>query len=76
MPRAARRKVLENAKRIARKKVIFVDIDPNYEPSEAMLSGEPYVLEYRKNINVDFRQAKKEILVKNHVAKWEFNIVK
>ena len=46
MPRAARMKVLANAKRIARKKVIFVDIDPKYEPSEGMLSGEPYVLEY------------------------------
>ena len=74
MPRAARRKVLENAKRIARKKVIFVDIDPNYEPSEAMLSGEPYVLEYRKHIDADFRNATKTIMVKNHVAKWEFNV--
>jgi len=55
MPRAARKKVLANALRIARKKVIFVDIDPKYEPSEAMLSGEPYVLEYQKNIDTDFR---------------------
>jgi hypothetical protein len=52
--------------------VIFVDIDPNYEPSEAMLSGEPYVQEYRRNIGKDLRVFKKEIMVKNHVAKWEF----
>ena len=55
MPRAARRRVVNNAKRIARKRVIFVDIDPNYTPSEAMLSGEPYVLEYQKNVDADFR---------------------
>jgi len=72
MPRAARLKVLANAKRIARKRVIFVDIDPKYEPSEGMLSGEPYVLEYKKNIDVDFREAKKQIMVDGHVAKWEF----
>ena len=59
MPRAARIKVLANAKRVARKKVIFVDIDPKYEPSEGMLSGEPYVLEYKKNIDSDFKAAKK-----------------
>ena len=59
MPRTARLNVLRNAKRIARKKVIFVDLDPNYTPSEAMLEGEPYILEYRKNIDSDFRSATK-----------------
>ena len=57
MPRNARLRVLANAKRIAKKKVIFVDIDPNYTPSETMLSGEPYVLEYQRNINNDFSSA-------------------
>jgi ubiquinone/menaquinone biosynthesis C-methylase UbiE len=59
MPREARSRVLRNALRIARKKVIFVDIDPTYEPSEAMLAGEPYILEYLKNIDYDFRRATK-----------------
>lgn len=72
MPRTARRKIIANAKRIARKRVIFVDIDPKYEPSEAMLNGEPYVQEYRRNIDIDLKYAKKEIMVENHVAKWEF----
>ena len=76
MPRLARRKVFENAKRIARKRVIFVDIDPSYEPSPAMLSGEPYVQEYRRNIDFDLRFARKEILVENQVAKWEFRVRK
>ena len=75
MPRAARLKVLENARRIARKKVIFVDIDPNYTPSEAMLEGEPYVLEYRENIHKDFKGASKvDIMIEDHVVKWEFEV--
>ena len=73
MPRLARQKVLQNAKRIAKKKVIFVDIDPNYKPSETMLMGEPYVLEYQRNIDSDFGSAyKREILVEDHAVKWEF----
>ena len=75
MPRAARLKVLSNARRIARKKVIFVDIDPNYTPSQAMLEGEPYVLEYRKNIDIDFKGAsRKEVMIEDHVKKWEFDL--
>jgi ubiquinone/menaquinone biosynthesis C-methylase UbiE len=34
MPQEARIKVLNNALRIATKKVIFVDIHPNYKPSK------------------------------------------
>lgn len=52
--------------------MIFVDIDPNYVPSEAMLAGEPYVLEYQKNIDRDFKGAKRTVLVKDHAVKWEF----
>ena len=55
MPRKARLNVLRNAKRIARKRVVFVDIDTDYVPSEAMLSGEPYVLEYQRNVDKDWR---------------------
>ena len=73
MPRSARLKVLANAKRIAKKKVIFVDIDPSYTPSEAMLEGEPYVKEYQRNIDIDFLLAsKRTVLVKDHAVKWEF----
>jgi hypothetical protein len=44
-------------------------------PSEAMLAGEPYVLEYQKNIDKDFNGcSKREVLVKDHAVKWEFNL--
>lgn len=56
MPAAGRRRVLRNAARVARKGVVVLDIDPNFEatlkkkPQEgaAFLAGEPYVLEYLK----------------------------
>jgi hypothetical protein len=75
MPRRARLALLANATRLARKKVIFVDIDPSYTPSEAMLSGEPYVKEYQKNVDWDFRGAvSRKVLVQDHAVKWVFNV--
>lgn len=39
-----------------------------------MLAGEPYVLEYQKNIDKDFKGSKRTILVKDHAVKWEFTL--
>lgn len=56
MPRSARRKVLRNMLRIA-KTALVVDIHPSdYEPTESMLLGEPYIQEYRKNARSDMQQ--------------------
>lgn len=78
MPRKARHKVLRNMLRIARK-CIVVDIAPTYEPSELMLKGEPYILDYLKHMDEDiFRVAlkisasevRKEVLIPNHAVLW------
>ena len=50
MPADARRRVLRNALRIARKKVLIVDIWPGFQPTAMMLSGEPFVLDYLANV--------------------------
>ena len=48
-PGDARLRLMNNALRIARQ-VIIADIAPAYNPSQMMLTGEPYVLSYLKNI--------------------------
>lgn len=50
MPAEGRRRVLENAMRIATSRVVVCDISPRKVASDIMLSGEPYLLEYQKNI--------------------------
>jgi len=61
MPQEARRTVLRNAARVARKYVLVVDIDPKYKlmflndpvkkaQASAFLSGEPYVEDYLKQV--------------------------
>lgn len=57
MPVAGRRKVLHNALRVARSKVVVMDITPQYTPSKLMLSGEPYLLDYLSNVHVDVAAA-------------------
>ena len=52
-PRDARMRVITNALRLARKQVVCCDISPNKSPSRATLSGEPYLLEYQRNILED-----------------------
>jgi hypothetical protein len=54
----------------------IVDISPNYEPSFAMLAGEPYVLEYQENIELQlarfpgFVNCRYKEVVPGHVGLW------
>ena len=50
MPVDAIVRVLDNAMRVSRKRVVICDISPRKVPSKLMLTGEPYLLEYQKNI--------------------------
>ena len=50
MPAHGRMRVLKNAMRIARKRVLICDISPRKVPSNAMLAGEPYLLDYQAHI--------------------------
>ena len=49
MPTSAHQKIIRNAIRVARKKVVVVDISKDYKPSRGMLAGEPYLLNYLDN---------------------------
>jgi SAM-dependent methyltransferase len=66
--------IINNAIRISKKKIIFVDISTNYKPSNLMLSGEPYVIEYINNIDslFDRYSFRKENLIKGHVDMWTY----
>ena len=50
VPKKGRIRILENAQRIAKKAVYVMDISPEYTPSKSMLIGEPFVIEYMRNI--------------------------
>ena len=80
MPAYARRRVIRNALRVARDKVMVVDIWPGFEPNAMMLSGEPYVLDYLANIEDDVDSAydptvwslERVDVVEGHVRMWKF----
>lgn len=73
-PRLARHTILERAKRIAKEKVIVVDISPDYCPNHAMLAGEPYLLEYLKHIESDMSASKERCLMPHHVQMWVLDV--
>lgn len=54
----------------------IIDISPNYQPSDMMLAGEPYVLEYKKHIQAQLRSVRGfadvryDEVVPGHVGVW------
>lgn len=50
VPAPARSVILTNAMRLARRRVLVVDISPGYRPSRSMLLGEPYLRGYQQSI--------------------------
>jgi len=73
VPQEARVRIIQHAKETALKRVIFVDISPNYLPSKMMEYGEPYIREYLKNIRNDLHDFEEEILIHGHVHIWVWN---
>lgn len=75
MPRRAHQRILQNAIRVARRKVVVVDIAHEYRASRQMLSGEPYLLNYLDQFPTTIQDSHPNwnhtTLVKNHVEKWE-----
>lgn len=74
MPQFARLNIIEKMQTYTKKEIVIVDIDPYYKPSKSMLHGEPYLLEYKENIENDLVNFKKEVLVPGHVNLWHLKL--
>jgi SAM-dependent methyltransferase len=75
MPNYAHHKIIKNAKKITKHDIIIVDINPSYSPSKLMLSGEPYLLNYKATIQELLTQHQFKYLeyIPNHVGLWYFS---
>ena len=78
MPNYAHHKIIKNAKRITKHDIIIVDISPNYKPSKLMLSGEPYLLNYKATIAKLLADHNFNYLeyIPNHVGLWIYSHTK
>jgi ubiquinone/menaquinone biosynthesis C-methylase UbiE len=75
MPNYAHHKIIKNAKKITKHDILIVDISPNYNPSKLMLSGEPYLLNYKATIQELLTQHQFTYLeyIPNHVGLWVYS---
>lgn len=77
-PHEGRSNILAEARRLLQPggQLVVVDISADYKPSESMLAGEPYVLEYQESIHQQLGNAEGFMppqhthLVDNHVDMW------
>lgn len=77
-PRKGRQRILKEARRLLSPGGVLavIDISTDFEPSKSMLAGEPYVIEYQKNIHNQlghqrgFSPAQYKSLVPGHVDMW------
>ena len=78
IPKLARYRILREARRLLKDggTLAIVDINEDFNPPPSMLAGEPYVLEYQKNImrQMDsiqgFGNRKSVDVVPGHVHMW------
>ena len=70
IPQKARQDIILYNMKHTKDKIVIVDIDPNYTPSKMMLSGEPYLFDYKDHIKEDLYFAKEDTIVDNHVKMW------
>jgi ubiquinone/menaquinone biosynthesis C-methylase UbiE len=74
MPNYAHLNIIKNCKRIAREEIIIVDISPKYTPSNIMLSGEPYLLNYLDTIDNVLKDFNKTTYIENRVCIWKLKL--
>jgi len=79
VPIEGRYRILNEAKRLLKRNgyLAIVDISPDFHPSTSMLAGEPFVLEYLKNIHMQLMNFKEDLslvkydtIIPNHVRLW------
>ena len=76
MPITAHEKIIENSMKLAKKEILIIDISPEYESSQLMRSGEPYLLDYQKTIEktMDKYSFERSDYIPGHVTVWKFDI--
>ena len=75
MPEYAHEKIINNSLRLASKKVVIVDLSPEYKSSKLMRDGEPYLLDYQKTIEntMDNYSFQRSDYIPNHVTMWKYS---
>lgn len=76
IPTYAHGKIIRNSMRVVKKEIVIVDISTDYKPSNLMLSGEPYITNYLKNIDKTMYNYgfEKQILIKDSVNVWRYKL--
>lgn len=73
VPNYLRTKLIESAIKIAKERVVIVDIDPDYKPERELLNKRVYMPDYIKNCRSDLSLFDEAVLVDGLLKIWVYN---
>ena len=71
IPKHMRERVIDTAKNTATKRVVIVDVCPEFQPNEYVLLEKPYLQDYLETCRDDLSGFKESVLVEGHIHQWE-----
>ena len=71
IPKHMRERVIDTAKNTATKRVVIVDVCPEFQPNEYVLLEKPYLQDYLETCRDDLCGFKESVLVEGHIHQWE-----
>ena len=76
VPPYMREKIIETAIRMADKRVVIVDVSPNFIPNKTVLLVNPYLKEYLQNCRDELSMFEETVLVEDFVHQWVLELDK
>ena len=73
LPQPLRKKILNRAINMAKKRVIIVDIDPFYDATLSMSKNKPFLNDYFQNIRDDLQHFNESTIVKGLLTMWVYD---
>lgn len=74
MPHHIRKNIINTARNTATKRVVIVDVCPEFEPDDTITVSKPHLKDFQKTCRDDLHDFNETVLVKGHIHQWELEL--
>ncbi len=68
-----RKEIISVAKRCANERVVILDVSPDYQPSERMIEGNPYLIDFLVNSRKEMADFTEHTIIQDNISMWTFD---